>query len=745
MVTPPGVDAQEGEESPQGPAPTPEEALEIEEAESAPEEERGTFRAGSTTLQIAPADVFRASGSVAVIDEEELDRLGYSDPTNIVQRVPGVIVRVEDGFGLRPNIAIRGTNPERSRGVALMEDGVLFGPAPYSAPAAYYFPIVDRMTGVEVQKGPAAILYGPQTTGGAVNFLSREVPTTPSGELRLAYGSYGSRVGRAHYGMSNARAGFLAEVVDLGSEGYKRIDGSSATTGFSRTEGVLRGFVQSSTTRRVYHRLGARLTYSRERSNETYLGLTDADIDASPDRRYLASELDLMRWQRFGYALEHRMEAPRGVTLVTTLYRHDFHRDWHRFDRFGAGGPSVLDVLAQPTGVNAVYLGYLRGDQDSDPALTGTHLIAANNDRTFVSQGAQTLLSWERRGERAAHHLRVGVRLHQDSILRHHTSESYLSQTGQLVRLPGEATLDRHEKASTFATAIYATYAVDVGILRITPGVRTEIIDGHITDYLDGTRASAVDNVWLGGLGVNLQPIDALSVFAGVHRGFAPVAPGGAGVADPESSVDFELGTRWHDEERGLRAEIAGFSNVYQNMLLTCTAAGGCPVANVDKQFNAGEAIVYGVEASYAHSVDLPHGLELPLAATYAFMRSRFLNAFTSGDAQYRDVEVGDEVPYLPAHQATLGAGVRHDRFSVNASGTFVGAMREQAGHGDAGFFTDRQAFVDVSGEVRLHGRIHLTLRAENLTDARPVVAHRPYGARPYRPRMAMVGLRVEL
>ena len=48
-------------------------------------------------------------------------------------------------------------------------------PAPYSAPAAYYFSST-RLVGLEVFKGPA-IKHGPNTIGGAVNTISRSVPT----------------------------------------------------------------------------------------------------------------------------------------------------------------------------------------------------------------------------------------------------------------------------------------------------------------------------------------------------------------------------------------------------------------------------------------------------------------------------------------------------------------------------------------------------------------------------------------
>jgi Fe(3+) dicitrate transport protein len=66
---------------------------------------------------------------------------------------------------------MRGTSPNRSEKITLMEDGVLISPAPYSAPAAYYFPTVSRMQSFEILKGGSQIQYGPYT-GGAINMVS---------------------------------------------------------------------------------------------------------------------------------------------------------------------------------------------------------------------------------------------------------------------------------------------------------------------------------------------------------------------------------------------------------------------------------------------------------------------------------------------------------------------------------------------------------------------------------------------
>ena len=89
-------------------------------------------------------------GSLHLITTKELNRFSYSDPLRTLRTVSGVNLTEEDGFGLRPNIGLRGSGTERSSRISIMEDGILISPAPYTASAAYYFPSIARMSSVEI-------------------------------------------------------------------------------------------------------------------------------------------------------------------------------------------------------------------------------------------------------------------------------------------------------------------------------------------------------------------------------------------------------------------------------------------------------------------------------------------------------------------------------------------------------------------------------------------------------------------
>ena len=64
------------------------------------------------------------------ISKEQIEIRKFTDVTRALRQTTGVYVREEEGHGLRPNIGLRGTNPDRSKKVVIMEDGVLIGPAP---------------------------------------------------------------------------------------------------------------------------------------------------------------------------------------------------------------------------------------------------------------------------------------------------------------------------------------------------------------------------------------------------------------------------------------------------------------------------------------------------------------------------------------------------------------------------------------------------------------------------------------
>ena len=98
-----------------------------------------------------------------------------------------------------------------------MEDGILISPAPYSASSAYYFPSIARMQAVEVLKGSSQIQYGPYTTGGAINFVSTEIPKSFKGKISTSYGSFNTGQTHTTIGNSSKNFGYMLEYLNYNS------------------------------------------------------------------------------------------------------------------------------------------------------------------------------------------------------------------------------------------------------------------------------------------------------------------------------------------------------------------------------------------------------------------------------------------------------------------------------------------------------------------------------------------------
>ena len=77
------------------------------------------------------AEKQKLAGSGVRIDGDAIEKQDYTDLNQLMSMAPGVYVREEDGYGLRPNIGIRGATAERSQKITLMEDGLFIASASY--------------------------------------------------------------------------------------------------------------------------------------------------------------------------------------------------------------------------------------------------------------------------------------------------------------------------------------------------------------------------------------------------------------------------------------------------------------------------------------------------------------------------------------------------------------------------------------------------------------------------------------
>ena len=676
----------------------------------------------------------RVAGSAHVVDEETLEAFEYNDIGRAVAGVPGMSSRGEDGYGLRPNLGIRGANSDRSAKLTLMEDGVLLAPAPYAAPAAYYFPMTTRMVGIEVFKGPAATRHGPQTVAGAVNLRTRAVPRGFAYGVDLAGGTRQTGKLHAHAGYGGRTAGVLVEGVHLRTAGFKELD-TGGPTGFDRTEVMVKSYWRPSPD----HRLQLKLGYANETSNETYLGLSALDYEDNPYRRYAASSLGLMDWTRTQAELQWTGQLGPWWTVRSVAYHHYLDRSWTKLNRFGDGGPDLHSLMqSSGAGQSGVYLAVLRGDEDS--LGDAQNLMVGDNHRTFHSAGWQTTLRGTRYGENVNHQLELGLRLHQDKVWRVHTEDAYAMRKGELAALgqPTETTLD--SVAAARALAVHAHDEMTWGRLAVLPGLRTEVVQTERSDVGVDVLGPVTRVTLLPGAGALYSLTPWVHGFVGAHRGFSPVAPGQPEDVRPEISWNYEAGVRVDEGDR--RIELVGFFNDYSNLTGQCTLSGGCVGDSVDRQFNGGDVHIWGVE-SVAGRTLRPGAFTIPIELSYALTQSRFQTGFVSAFPQFGTVEAGDHLPYVPTHQAAARTGLQHDRFALNLGVTWRSALLDQAGLPGGDTDLPDLLLIDASASLQVRPHVAVYGTGTNLAGNDAMVSWRPYGARPTAPRQVMVGVKV--
>ena len=662
-------------------------------------------------------------GSSAVVGLEQIRIEAAGDINQLLKTIPGIYIQEEDGFGLRPNIGIRGATSERASKVTLLEDGVMIAPAPYSNPAAYYFPTTLRMQSVEVLKGAPLLRHGPQTTGGVVNMVSTPVPAEgTAGTINFAYGQNGQADLLANYGARVGDFGFLVETAQRRSDGFKDIDRSGNDSGYD-----IRDYMVKLAWEGERQSVLFKGQYSEETSDETYLGLTDADFDRNADRRYGLSQPDEMDNDHRGFSLLYRLALTDAIALTATGYYNEFSRDWFKL---GGGSSFINDANA--------------GDAQAQGVLDGTvdalGLQYKHNARDYESRGVDVNVDIDL----GTHQLALGGRLHHDEMDRFQPVEYFDQIDGELVfagsKAPGGSN-NRLEEADAISFWAVDSWQIN-DALNLNLALRYEDVESSRKQYADAgrneldSRRSNDSDEWLPGASFTYDLSDRWQLLAGVHRGFSPLGGGAKANEDPETSTNWEGGVRYRGD---WFVEAIGFYSDFDDKSENCSNASPCSNGATSGSFNTGEAVIAGIELQASTAMEAGSFM-IPVNLMYTYT-----NAEISKDNPANGISDGDQLASVPENTFSLRLGLEATNGWNNyAVAKYIDEMCMDVGCNSGGTKFDRSEdlfVVDYISRYALDDNAVVFLKVENIFDEQAIVSRQPDGARPNKPRTASVGV----
>lgn len=699
------------------------------------------------------------SGSGQYINILKIEKLNQPNVNNVLRIVPGVNVRDEEGFGLRPNIGLRGTPVNRSAKITLMEDGILIAPAPYADPAAYYFPTFSRMQGIEVLKGSSQIKYGPYTVGGAINLLSTIIPNSFKGFAQVGLGSFGTNQQRIWVGDSRKNIDYVFEINRIASNGFKVLP-NGENTGFDRRDvmGKIRWHTDEDA--KIAQSVMLKMVASVEDGNETYLGLTYEDFQKNRLGRYAATQKDILDMNHNHLSLTHTISPVEGLKFHTTAYYSFTYRDWARVNSIA--GQSLNNILQNPASFANAYqvmTGKANGAIDYQSA-----------ERTFFSKGIQTNAQYLFVKNDWTHKIQFGMRYHLDQADRFATRSAYNMTNGTMIlSAAGIKGNQENQIRNAQSLATFLNYDISFKRLKVSPGVRYENINFDFQNYgtADNARLGTVlrsaENqltVILPGIGLHYWLNENMNLLGGIHKGFSP--PGmpsvtaTSGQARMETSVNYELG--YHFEKNGYTAQVVGFFNNYSNILGSDNISGGG--LGTGDMFNAGNAHIRGIEISFEGNLlsnkNYPSGLSFPVSLAYTFTDARFQETFINGGGDWGTgrINQGDRIPFITPHLLTANVGVSNQKFDLTLSSRFTGITRVKPGAGaliipdNVVKYADVNALagfliIDLSTNYDVTKSVTAFATINNLTNSKAIVANLPQGYRPNMPLSFNTGLKI--
>jgi Fe(3+) dicitrate transport protein len=523
----------------------------------------------------------------------------------------------------------------------------------------------------------------------------------------------------------------LLEIHGQTSDGFRKVDGSNQDTGFDLVEPMLKMFLEPNTA--LKQRIEFKVGYSDLDSNESYTGLTEADLAANPDHRYAATQFDQFTSEHWRTYVKWIAEPSDALRLESAVYYNQFSREWDKLDQ--VNGTALHRALLNPGLVNTL-----------NGTAAGT-IRTTNNLRDHEGYGWQNQANFKFETGKITHDLAAGIRFHYDRQDANRLRSTYVADGAGNFTPGAPGALTFNGISETFATAVFVEDEIKVGKLTLRPGVRYEWLDMDFTNSA-GTQFSGNENLFTAGIGSSYELTDSSTLFSGIYQGVAAPGPESYLVTgtENEESLGFELGYRYRKDS--FNAEIIGFLTDFSQLISTDAGFG---FTNTSQ--NAGEAQVYGLESIVQYDPGVEHGLAfgLPMYVSATYTVAEFTGANLvagGGDGVYAGARDGNEIPYIPEWKLAAGIGVSGEKWEVRLDASYMGSTWGSGFNDDVNptpSIRDGKIpallLFDLTADYQINDNFKFLAGVLNVFDEREMVSRIPEGPRANAPRMIFGGI----
>lgn len=480
----------------------------------------------STTWAKLPVPLQSTPASVGVIPRYVFESQESQVLGDAIKNISGV--NVSTGFGVFDYFVIRGFD---SLDTALVLTDGAFEPES----TFYQLYNVER---VEVLKGPAAFLYGPNPLSGTVNLVRKQPSFSNFTDFTFSYGSFQSYQAALDFNLSRSdgRAAFRMNALLRGSEFY-RDDKDNRLFAVNPSLTVLLNSETSLTANFEY--------VGNEYEPDSGLPLVNNQLPDVPRTRSYQSPMDFSDQQIYRLRVDLESEIRPYFTLRNKFYFTDL--SWLTDGTLLAGAfPSSggsIDVFRSLTLL------------DDRQKVVGNQLEALLSCSTG-SVKHRFLAGFE------ASRLTDEFTLDVAALPTIDLYDPVETVTEPLFMIPGQS------QAADARTLVFAPYFLD----QLTFSEKVQLFVGgrfDALDYQDAITATSRDgNHFSPMLGAVYSPRPDLSIYANLGQAFAPPSSRVVGERKPEESRQYEIGTKKQLGKRGGFVNLAFYHLERENIAI---------------------------------------------------------------------------------------------------------------------------------------------------------------------------------